>query len=213
MNAGILGLGRLEPALFAGRGLAPLGYAAFAFALGALAGMLLKRAIPAMALTLVIYVFVQIAMPMWVRPHLMSPVQQDVVITTDNLHGMVGHPPQNGQPAQITTLDVDLGHPGSWVRSQQTVDHGHPVTTLPSWMGDCLQPGNGATGTTGAVPHPGTTSPQQCEHRVEAAGYRQRFSYHPADQYWPLQWRETGLLLAGTAALVALCFRRVQRIS
>ena len=46
----------------------PLGYAAFGFALGVAAGALIRRTIPAMAVTLAIFAALQVAMPLWVRP-------------------------------------------------------------------------------------------------------------------------------------------------
>ena len=56
-------------------GIAPAGYAAFAFALGVTAGLLIRRTLPAMAVTLAIFAAVIIAFPFWVRPHLIPPVQ------------------------------------------------------------------------------------------------------------------------------------------
>src|ERR1700722_15618081 len=56
-------------------GIAPAGYAAFAFALGVTAGLLIRRTLPAMAVTLAVYTAVIIAFPGWVRPPLIPPVQ------------------------------------------------------------------------------------------------------------------------------------------
>jgi hypothetical protein len=52
---------RLGFVLFPTRGIAPLGYAAFAFALGVTAGVLIRRTVPAMAATLATFLFIQIA--------------------------------------------------------------------------------------------------------------------------------------------------------
>lgn len=59
---------RMEPLLFAARGIVPIGYAAFAFAVGATVGLLIRRTLPAMAATLAVFLVVQIAMPTLVRP-------------------------------------------------------------------------------------------------------------------------------------------------
>ena len=56
-------------------GVAPAGYAAFAFALGVTAGLLIRHTLPAMAVTLAVYTAVIVAFPVWVRPHLIPPVQ------------------------------------------------------------------------------------------------------------------------------------------
>ena len=65
----------------------PVGYAAFAFALGVTVGMLVRRTVPAMAITLAVFVAVQIAMPLLVRPHLLPPTRSTVEITESNLDG------------------------------------------------------------------------------------------------------------------------------
>ena len=64
---------RLTPVAYAMRGVVPVGYVVFALTLGVALGLLLRRSVPAMALTLALTAFVQIAMPIWVRPHLASP--------------------------------------------------------------------------------------------------------------------------------------------
>ncbi len=65
---------RLSPLMFGARGIAPIGYAAFAFALGVTAGVLIRRTLAAMAITLVVFAAVQFIMPTVVRPHLIAPV-------------------------------------------------------------------------------------------------------------------------------------------
>jgi ABC-type transport system involved in multi-copper enzyme maturation permease subunit len=59
-------------ALFDRRDLAPIGYAAFAFAAGALIGAVIRRTVPAMATTLGVYIFARIATAAWIRPHLIA---------------------------------------------------------------------------------------------------------------------------------------------
>ena len=58
--------------LFGARGVVPIGYAAFAFALGVTVGLLVRRTVPAMAITLAVVIAVQIIMPILIRPHLMT---------------------------------------------------------------------------------------------------------------------------------------------
>jgi len=66
-------LDRFAPVLFASRGITPIGYAAFAFALGVTVGVLIRRTVPAMAVTLAVFAVVQVVMPLWVRPHFIPP--------------------------------------------------------------------------------------------------------------------------------------------
>ncbi len=53
---------------FGFHGVAPIGYAAFAFALGVTAGVLLRRTVAAMGATLVGFVAARVAVTAWVRP-------------------------------------------------------------------------------------------------------------------------------------------------
>src|ERR1700722_13828436 len=67
--------------VFSERGIAPIGYAAFAFALGVTAGVLIRRTLPAMATALLGFVAARVAVTFWVRPNLepkirsISPLQ------------------------------------------------------------------------------------------------------------------------------------------
>ena len=79
---------RFDPAPFSIHGVAPIGYAAFAFALGATAGVLLRRTVPAMGATLVRFVVARLAVEHWVRPNLAAPLQQSLSLLT---HG-IRHP-------------------------------------------------------------------------------------------------------------------------
>jgi hypothetical protein len=201
-GTGLMNMPRINPAIFAARGIAPVGYAAFAFVLGVALGALLRRTVPAMAVTLVVFVLVQVAMPLWVRPHLVAPVQELAPITKANLHGFSG-----SGPGHIDALVVAFDKTGAWVLSSRTVDSsGHVLDRLPSWVTGCLQrPGTGPQQVAPAI--------ASCFDQVAAHHLRQRVTYQPAGHYWTLQWRETGLVLGGTALLAGACFWRVRRLS
>ena len=68
-----LNMNRFTPGVFDERGIVPIGYAAFALALGLTAGTLIRRTVPAMAATLVTFVGARLAVTYWIRPHLMTP--------------------------------------------------------------------------------------------------------------------------------------------
>jgi hypothetical protein len=207
VNAGgdansIFDVARISPEVFAARGLAPIGYAAFAFALGVLAGAILKRTVPAMAVTLAAYVLLQVLMPGLVRDHLVAPVDARAEITADSLHGIRGRGPD-----RIDALDIELDRPGAWVLSNRTVDaSGKAVQSFPSWVATCLPP-------PGVPPDEAGPEQQSCFDRLASEGYRQQPTYHPASHYWALQWRETGVLLSGAALLAGATFWRVRRLS
>jgi hypothetical protein len=52
----------------------PVGYAVFAMALGICAGTLLRRTLPALAVTLAGFVALRVLIAQWLRPHFMTPV-------------------------------------------------------------------------------------------------------------------------------------------
>jgi hypothetical protein len=98
---------KMAPLLFAARGIVPIAYAAFAFALGVTVGMLVRRTLPAMAITLAVFVAVQLAMPLLVRPHLLPPMRSTIEITESNVQDfMSGAPPTSGRgrdgPVRVT---------------------------------------------------------------------------------------------------------------
>lgn len=61
---------------FSENGIVPIGYALFAFALGTLAGVVIRKTLPAMATTLVVYFAAWIVVAEWVRPHFATPLRQ-----------------------------------------------------------------------------------------------------------------------------------------
>lgn len=193
---------RMTDVTFAMRGIAPVGYTVFAVVLGVTVGIVLRRSVPAMALTLVIFTFVQIAMPLWVRPHLVPPVQKNITISRATFDGLN----INGPGGQVR-ISVRTGGQGDWVLSNETVDATGQVAALPAWLNDCipLPPSPSASGTVTRTPV-GATSLDDCFARLTAEGYRQRVIYQPANHFWPLQWAETGLFPAMSGLLTWFCF-------
>src|SRR5262249_28014275 len=150
----------------------------FAFTLGVAAGMLIRRTVPAMAVTFAIFVAAQIIMPTMVRPHLATPTRLEIVMAAKNDSGV--HTP--GHDGHLRGLIVESGPPGAWVLTNETVDSaGHTVVALPAWVADCTTPEEPA----------GEITQHQCLERLTAAGYRQAVTYHPADRFWRFQAYET----------------------
>src|SRR5262245_8006621 len=67
-------------ATFGQRDIVPIGYALFAYALGVTAGMLVRRAVPAMAVTLFAFVAVRICATYGLRPRLFAPQYQALAL-------------------------------------------------------------------------------------------------------------------------------------
>ena len=192
---------RMTPISFAMRGVVPVGYAVFALLLGTLIGLVVRRSVPAMALTLAVYVFVQVAVPLWVRPHLVPPAMLSVKISHATLDGITA---DGTGPFRITTRTRD---PRDWILTNQTVDAHGRAAALPSWFADCLPPppGQADRGSTVRIdPGPGTLD--TCFGRLADEGYRQHVVYQPYQHFWRLQWAETGLYLSAAAGLCRLSF-------
>lgn len=190
---------RIEPPVFAVRGIVPIGYAAFAFILGVTVGILLRRTIAAMAVTLVLYIAVQLVFPFAVRPYVLAPETETVTISEESVRQI--HVNEAGKFEQI---GVERS-PGSWVLANETVDPaGNPVELATA-----------VTASECTVPPPSQGPPPErptaCLKKLDSLGYKQELTYHPASKFWGLQAIETAIYLALTALLAWLSFRLVRR--
>ncbi len=169
--------------------IAPVGYAAFAFALGAAAGLLIRHTLPAMAVTLAVFFAVAYAFPVWVRPHLIPPAQSTTALNTASGVGVTRSP--DGGKLYVQTMPPHI--PGAWVLSSQLIapDGRSAVTVPPS-----------------AACGPNSTG-SSCNAYVESLHLRQAVTYQPASRYWPLQWYETAIYLAVALALAGFCLWRI----
>jgi hypothetical protein len=197
---------------FATHGITPLGYAAFAFALGVTAGALIRRTIPAMAVTLAIFAALQVAMPLWIRPNLAPPDR--TVIPVTSLGAAI--PSETGAGGTIFTLYAITipGQPGAWLLSSGPVNAARqPVSTTPaactSVEGTSPNPGANQA----ASPQGATTGPVAFRGCLASHGIREAITYQPARRYWPFQLAETAIYLALALALTGYCFRRIGRLS
>ena len=110
---------------FDSRDIVPIGYTAFAFALGVTAGVLIRRPLPAMAATLVAFTGARLAVTYWIRPHLIAPLHADVAISAAAIVGYGSDSPGGQQGLQLASPNM----PNAWIYSQQLVDKtGQPIT-------------------------------------------------------------------------------------
>jgi hypothetical protein len=181
-------------ALFGERNITPLGYAAFAIALGVTIGFLIRRTLPAMATTVGVFFGVRIAFTSVVRQHLLPPEH-----ITQPLRTVVqGFAQKNNGPIKLST-GIDI--PNAWVYSTRVVDgSGHPLTgaVVTNSCPDLLRPFSGQA------------TLQACATKLGAT-YHGIITYQPASRYWPMQWCETGSFLAAALVLAAFCFYRIRR--
>jgi hypothetical protein len=184
-----ISLFRLGPVLFDTRGITPIGYAAFAFALGVTAGVLIRRTVPAMAATLAGFTAVQITMADVIRQHLVAPVHAIAALSAANIYG-VGNTASGGMLVQARP---SVSQTGAWILSSQVIDKaGHP------FQGPFTQACLGRNFA-------------KCTASIGQLHLRQRITYLPASRYWTLQWREA--LIFGVLALLlaGICFWAINR--
>ena len=175
-------LNRFAPLLFGARGITPIGYAAFAFALGVTAGVLIRRTLPAMATTLAVFTGALVTMSLWIRPHLITPLRATLAVTTANMTGVAN---ASGGRLQATAI---VNIPGAWMLSSQTI----------TATGQTSFPATHACST--------SSSFQACQAYIGSLHLRQLVTYQPASRYWTFQWYEMAIFLALALALAGTCF-------
>ncbi len=183
------------PGIFSESGIAPVGYAAFTFAFGVTAGLLSRRTLPAMAVTLAIFIaVVWFAFPFWVRPHLLPPVQATSALNIASVVDDRSRRPRAPVPA---TCRADAGEHARRLglsSSQIITPAGRPASSEPATRA-CT---------------PATSTTKTCDAYLESLHLRQTVTYQPASRYWAFQWYETAIYLALALLLAGLCFLRIR---
>lgn len=189
LSANSLSINKLAPPLFGTTGIVPLGYAAFAFALGTAAGLVLRRTLPAMAVTLVVFAAIQVLVPVLVRPHLIPPLRSTQPMTSVQFGGEgIGR----GNQLFLQVVGVD-GLPGDWITGTRVVTAaGRTATTAPA---ECASLTDDFVSCLG-------------RHGIKVV-----VSYQPASRYWALQSAETAMYLVVAGALGGFCYWRVRRLA
>ncbi len=164
------------------QGIVPIGYAVFAVALGIAAGALLRRTLPAMAITLVAFTLVRLLISEDFRSHYQTPVTK----TFSFLH-----------PTPLSTGSY-------WLVSSGLVGPRGPVPN-PTGITFSI---DGVPINPGLLPSAcrsllfqHSTSIFSC---LAAHGYHAVMSYQPADRYWAFQGIETGIFVLLATVLLAV---------
>ena len=180
-----------NPAQFDIQGIVPVGYALFAVALGIAAGTLLRRTLPALAITIGVFAALRIVIADYLRPHYLT-----AITTTYNLLHPITPAGSSWQLAQGTlgpTGQVQdftgIGSAEIVLRAQSSAQVSRVIIShVPSACQASLH----------------TTSPGAAISCLSAHGYRGFITYQPAGRYWPFQGIETGIFILLAAALIAL---------
>jgi hypothetical protein len=217
---------RFSPSNFALHGFVPAGYALFAFALAATVGLLFRRTLPAMAVTLVGFIGARLAVTYWIRPHFMSPVTASLPLSPDNAGlefagpGAAGAISVNAQAPKI---------PNAWVTGSSIVDNAGQSPTSSYLRHACANAisagqqnvgaksaqvrGGGGLGGNASAVRAGQdvqNTMAQCFHAL-SANYHEVVSYQPASRFWTFQTIETALFVVLAMALAGVCVWWVRR--
>jgi hypothetical protein len=164
----------LAATIFDLRGVALPAWTLAAFAIGALAGTVVRRVVPAISVTLALWIGLAVLTGAYLRPHYEAPV----VSTNPNAPAgalvLTQGPLRDGKPASLDTINQTLAP----VEVQAlTLDLFHPGPATPPSFGDPLR--------------------YLLQH-----GYKQFTTYQPGSRFWPFQRIEGSWLLALALILI-----------
>jgi len=180
----------LDPNLFGSRGVAFAAWTLAVFAIGALAGMLLRRVVPAIAATLAAYAGLALATGLYLQQHYLTP------LVTSNLN-----------------LNTSLDPAGSaWILSRWWTKGGITVSqgTVNQVIAPVVQRLIPAVPSDEVHLYKGPTY-LSAEQYLTHHGYTQWTVYQPGSRFWPFQWIEGGWLLALSVLLIAATIWLVRR--
>jgi hypothetical protein len=174
--------GPLSPTIFDLRGLALPGWTLAAFAIGVLAGTLIRRVTPAMFATLLVWVALAVLTGAYLRPNYEAPLRSHsanypygAAVSSIGIF-------KNGKPATLNAINRTLQPTGTEALTPTLFQSG---------------PSTGPN-----------VDPVQYLIRH---GYTQITVYQPASRFWPFQWIEGSWLLALSLLLMAATVWRVRR--
>jgi hypothetical protein len=174
-----------QPSQFDIQGIVPVGYALFAVALGIAAGTLLRRTLPALAVTIGVFTLLRLVIGQDLRSHYLTALTK----TYSFLH-----------PPALPTGSY-------WLVSGGIVGPGGRIPGSQSHGGISLNIDN--------LPISLSNIPSACRALVfqgpakfppclAAHGYRGLIAYQPAGRYWAFQGIETGIFVILGAILIAV---------
>jgi ABC-2 family transporter len=173
-----------SPRVFDLLGVAFAAWTLAAFAIGVLAGMVIRRAVPAIAATLAVYAGLAFTAGLWLREHYITPL----VTSSPNA------------PGSASVISGWYTKGGTFAFG----DHGTAIVNTVRQL--CGAAGGRVLHAPGRVAH--VFDVPQC---LARHGYTQWISYQPGSRFWPFQWIEGGWLLALSVLLLAATIWLVRR--
>jgi hypothetical protein len=193
--------GRFNSTWYDIQGIVPVACMVFALSVGIAASALIRRTIPAMAVTILVYAFARIPIH-WVRPHFAPSATRTVnVPLNDLLQNAVGSPSEDF----TRTL-----RPGDWfIEGQVTDPSGHLLRATMNNI-DILRsycPDLAATRT-----ELGPLTPSAaCQAKLQGMSLHETITYQPASHFWSVQVAESVIFLISAALLVGAAIFAVTR--
>jgi ABC-type transport system involved in multi-copper enzyme maturation permease subunit len=172
----------LDPRLFGLRGVAYAAWTLAAFAIGALAGLLIRRVVPAIAATLAACAGLSFATGLYLRQHYMAPL----------LGRNLSSPPASAW------IISGWWTKGGTVISQSAMNQ--IINTMFRQIMPAILPKNVNDND---IKFYKRTANSQVLNNLLHHGYTQWTSYQPGSRFWPFQWIEGGWLLALSVLLTA----------
>jgi ABC-type transport system involved in multi-copper enzyme maturation permease subunit len=177
---------------FGSRNIVPIGYALFAFVLGTVLGMVLRRTLPAMAITLAVFAALQLLIPTVVRENLMPPVTDNVAVTTAVLNSGVGIHLNDNNTFDIQGYVAD----GAWsLGFSSPLYKADGSRYLSQDAQPCLIPGD----------------KDKSDACTAAQNLHFKYTYQPGSRYWTFQWIELSMFVALSLALAVFGFIWLRR--
>jgi hypothetical protein len=175
----------LSAGLFDMRGVTFAAWTLAAFAIGGLAGMLIRRVVPAIVATLAVYAGLAFATGIYLREHYLAP------LVARNFF----YP-----PASILLVRQ------WWTQGGAPVSQARVHQAFNSLFFRFMPTGKG-----GDVKAEKMTTYVSAERYLSRHGWTLLTRYQPASRFWPFQWIEAGWLLALSALLIAATVWLVRR--
>jgi hypothetical protein len=194
------GLSPLMAITFDLRGVAFAAWALVAFAIGVLAGVLIRRVVPAMFATLAAWSGLAFITGAYLRPLYEAPLVSSGFKPLSAAWVIGQRWTQHGKPVSVSVVNHVLNKLGA-------------IEFAPGQFGAAptgSAQGGGGFGQTASQARPAAQNVNPVPYLVHH-GFAQLVSYQPASRFWPFQWIEGGWLLALSLLLIATTIWLVRR--
>jgi len=184
----------ITPLVFPVRGVVPIGYAVLAFVAGVTVGMVLRRTVAAMAVTLLVVVVAMVGVSLGGQ-YLVSHATYEAALAPDWDGGLSLSP---ADETRRIRLEVEPPIRHTWILTNQILK----TSTGKAYDGPYDPDYCGMNAPKG---------PDACRKWLSDQGLTQKVSYIGPDKFWTLQWRELGVLLVASSLLAIFCVWWIRR--